>query len=57
MGEHYPIYLQIRDLETMIESDRRHMHEALEDGNYRSANRYREAIKASERDLRLLIRH
>lgn len=56
MSENYPDDQQVKDLKAMIAADRKHMHEALEDGNYRAADRFREAVSNNKAELRHLRR-
>jgi hypothetical protein len=55
MSENYPKGQQIRDLKVMIEADRAHLGKALDDGNYRAADRFMDSVKNLRAELAQLI--
>lgn len=53
--EHYAKAQQIEDLKEMIEADRGHLQEALNEARYKAAQRYLQAIIDSQATLDNLI--
>jgi hypothetical protein len=55
MSENYPKSQQIRDLNDMIAADRVHLAKALDEGNYRAADRFMTSVKNLRAELAQLI--
>lgn len=54
-GEQYTKGQQIKDLKAMIEADRAHLGKALDEGNYRAADRFMASVNNLRAELARLI--